>query len=58
MAQSDKRAKYRHLPPSGDLAETVASVDEGPDPAEDLDTWQAHEGATPYLRTTLGPWVR
>jgi hypothetical protein len=61
MADRDKRAKYRHLPPTidpADTADTVASVDTDRAAVENSDGWDPNEGAGPYLRAVWGPWVR
>jgi hypothetical protein len=57
MAKSDKRGKYRQLPPPTQTSDTTASVGDEPESVE-ADNWDPNEGAAPYLRTTWGPWVR
>jgi hypothetical protein len=51
----DPRAKYRTLPPAVNPADAVESVDADVDRADGTDV---DNGARPYLRIMLGPWVR
>lgn len=51
----DPRAKYRELPATVRAADTVESVDTTADSTGDTDV---NDGARPYLRSMLGPWVR
>lgn len=52
------RDKYRHLPPPIDPADTVETTDAEPAEVETGAVPDSNAGAAPYLRTTLGPWVR